>query len=314
MSENWYAKGEGIMRVTTNTMTNSIIRYLTSQNEALFERQKIIASGKKINKPSDDPIGMGMVLDYRQTINTIEQYQTNIQRGQTRLDITETNLKLVDDLLQVVRGVAKTEESGTTESRQLAAEDLKNIFDQVLDMANSKLNGNYMFSGYQTKTAPFSRDDTQLTTFDKFTVTYNGDAGDMKYIVAESTEVTIPADGEVMFHDPAGVSVFDTMRDLIVALENDDTAAISAQQGLLDQFRTQLQNIRSANAPISYQLGTTDNHWQNYKPKIEDLLAKQETADITEAVVELQSLELAYQTTLATTARIIQPGLLSFLK
>ena len=116
------------MRVTNNTMTNSIVRYLTSQNEALFERQTIIASGKKINKPSDDPIGMGKVLDYRQTINTIEQYQTNIQRGKTRLDVTETNLKLVDDLLQVVRAISQTEAAGTTESRQLAAENVKNLF------------------------------------------------------------------------------------------------------------------------------------------------------------------------------------------
>jgi flagellar hook-associated protein 3 FlgL len=181
-------------------------------------------------------------------------------------------------------------------------------------MANSKLNGNYMFSGYQTKTAPFTRDDTQATTFDKFSVTYNGDAGNVKFIIAENTEVTIPADGEALFHDPAGVSVFDAMRDLIVALENDDTAVISDQQGLLDQARTQFQIFRSANAPIYYQLETTESHWQNYKPKIEELLAKEETADITEAIVELQSLELAYQTTLATTARIIQPGLLNFLK
>lgn len=307
-------KGEGIMRVTSNTMTNSIVRYLTSQNEALFERQTIIASGKKINRPSDDPIGMGKVLDYRHTINAIAQYQTNIQRGKTRLDVTETNLKLVDDLLQVVRAISQTEDAGTTASRQLAAEDVKNLFDQVLDTANSKLNGNYMFSGYKTKTAPFSRDDTQATTFDKFTVTYNGDAGDARFMVAENTEVSITADGEAMFHDPAGFSVFDTMRDLIVALENDDTAGISAQQGLLDQARTQLQNIRSANSPIYYQLETTESHWQNYKPKIEELLAKEENADITEAIVELQSLELAYQTTLATTARIIQPGLMNFLK
>lgn len=302
------------MRVTNNTMTNSIVRYLTSQNEALFERQTIIASGKKINKPSDDPIGMGKVLDYRQTINTIEQYQTNIQRGKTRLDVTETNLKLVDDLLQVVRGISQTEAAGTTESRQLAAENVKNLFDQVLDTANSKLNGNYMFSGYQTKTAPFSRDDAQATTLDKFTVTYNGDPGDARFMVAENTEVTTTADGEAIFHDLAGISIFNPMRDLIVALENDDAAAISAQQGLLDQAHTHLQDIRGANAPISYQLGTTESHWQNYKPKIEELLAKEETADITQAIVELQSLEIAYQTTLATTARIIQPGLLSFLK
>jgi flagellar hook-associated protein 3 FlgL len=307
-------KGEGIMRVTSDTMTNSIVRYLTSQNEALFERQTVIASGKKINKPSDDPIGMGKVLDYRQTINTIEQYQANIQRGKTRLDVTETKLELIDDLLQVVRSISQTEADGTTQSRQLAAEDVKSIFDQILEVANSKLDGNYMFSGYQTNTAPFSRDDTQATTFDKFAVTYNGDAGNVKFIIAETTELTIPADGEALFHDPAGVSVFDTMRDLIVALENDDTAAISAQQELLDQARIPLQNIRGANAPIYYQLETTESHWQNYKPKIEELLSKEEAADIAKAIVELQSLELAYQTTLATTARIIQPGLLNFLK
>ena len=304
------------MRVTNNTMTNSIVRYLTTQNEALFERQTIIASGKKINKPSDNPIAIGQVLDYRQTLNTIDQYQDNIQRGKTYLDITETNLKLVDDLLMGIRAISQAEAGGTAESRQLAAEDVKNLFDQVLDIANSKLNGNYMFSGYQTKTAPFSRDDSQVSTYDKFSVAYNGDAGDVRFIIAENTEVTIPANGEAMFHDPnpPAVSVFDIMRDLIVALENDDTTAISAQSGQIDLARTQLNNFRSANGPIMHQFEATENHWQNYRPKIEELLGKEEDADIAKAVVELQSIELAYQTTIATAARIIQPGLINFLK
>ena len=304
------------MRVTNNTMIHSIVRYLTRQNEALFDRQNIIASGKKINKPSDDPLGMGRVLDYRQTIASIEQYQTNIQRGKTRLDVVEVNLDLVDDLLEVVRAIAQDETGGTTESRQRAAESLKDLYDQILDQANSKFNDNYLFSGYQTKTAPFSRDDTQATTFDQFTVTYNGDAGDMQFIVADNTTITMQADGQPIFHDAAsgGINIFDVMRDLIVGLENDDTAAISIQSGLLEQGETQIQDIRSANAPILYQLQTTENHWEHYKPKIEDLLGTEENADITRAVVELQSLELAYQSTLATAARIIQPGLISFLQ
>ncbi len=304
------------MRVTNNTMIYSIVRYLTRQNEALFDRQNIIASGKKINKPSDDPLGMGRVLDYRQTIASIEQYQTNIQRGKTRLDVVEVNLDLVDDLLEVVRAIAQDETGGTSESRQRAAESLKDLYDQILDQANSKFNDNYLFSGYQTKTAPFSRDDTQATTFDQFTVTYNGDAGDMQFIVADNTTITMQADGQPIFHDAAsgGINIFDVMRDLIVGLENDDTAAISIQSGLLEQGETQIQDIRSANAPILYQLQTTENHWEQYKPKIEDLLGTEENADITRAVVELQSLELAYQSTLATAARILQPGLISFLQ
>ena len=304
------------MRVTQNTMTQSLVRYLTAQNEALYDRQTIIASQKRINKPSDDPIAMGKVLDYRQTLGSIDQYQINIETGKTRLDVTESTLKLVDDLLQVVRAIGQTEADGTTESRQLAADQMKKIFDQVLDLANTTHNDNYIFSGYLTKTAPFSRDDTQATTFDQFTVSYDGDNGDAEFIVATNTEVTIDADGQPIFHDAAsgGANVFDIMRDLIVGLENDDLDAISTQTGMLDQARTQINDIRAANSSIYYQLEITERHWQNYKPKIQDLMAKEEEADITKAVVELQNIELAYQTTLATTARIIQPGLVQFLK
>jgi len=297
-------------------MTDSLVRYLTAQNEALYERQTIIASQKRINRPSDDPIGIGKVLDYRQTLSSIEQYETNIQSGQERLEITEITLDLVDELLQGVRAIAMTEAGGTTESRQLTAEQVRNMFDQVLDLANSKLNGDYMFSGYQTRTAPFSRDETLATTFDQFTVTYNGDDGDARFIVAHNTEITIDADGRPLFHNAAagGINIFDAMRDLIVALETDDTAAISAQADLIDHGRKQINNIRAANSPILYQLMTSENHWQNYKPKIQELLAKEEEVDVTQAVVELQSIELAYQTTLATTARITQQGLIDFLK
>jgi len=304
------------MRVTNNMMTDSLVRYLTAQNEALYERQTIIASQKRINKPSDDPIGTGKVMDYRESLASIEQYQTNIQTGKTRLEVTEVNLDLVDDLLQVVRGIGYTEASQTAESRLLAAKGIKDIFDQVLDLANSELNGNYLFSGYQTKTAPFSRDDSLATTFDQYTVAYNGDGGDARFIVAHNTEITIDADGRPLFQNATGggINIFDAMRDLIVGLENDDTAAISAQADLLDAGRDQINTIRANNSPILYQLETTENHWQNYKPKIQELLGRQEEADITQAVVELQQIELAYQTTLATAARIIQPGLVNFLE
>jgi len=304
------------MRVTHNIMTDSLVRYLTAQNEALYERQIVIASQKRINKPSDDPLGTGKLLDYRQTIASIEQYQRNIQSGKTRLEVTEASLDLVDDLLGIVGSIAQTEGDGTAESRQLASEEVKNLYDQILGMANSKLHDNYLFSGYQTKTAPFSRDDTLATTFDRYTVTYNGDAGDARFVVGDNTQVSINADGRPIFHNAAGggINIFDVMRDLIVGLENDDTTAISTQGNLIDQGRKQISDIRSANAPIFYRLEITENHWQNYKQKIQEMLGKAQDADITQAVAELQSIELAYQTTIATAARVIQPGLINFLK
>ena len=138
----------------------------------------------------------------------------------------------------------------------------------------------------------------------------------MNFIVATNTEISIDADGQPIFHDAAsgGINIFDHLRDLIVGLENDDADAITTQSGLLDQGRTQINNIRAANSSINYQLEITERHWRNYEPKIQDLMAKEEEADITKAVVELQNIELAYQSTLATAARVIQPGLVQFLR
>ncbi len=304
------------MRVTNNMMTNSIVRYLSTQNEALFKRQTLIASLKRLNKPSDDPLGMGNVLDYRQTLASIDQYRKNIETGKTRLEVSEITLDLADELITLVRGIARVESDGTTESRLKTADSVKSLFDQVLNVANTKFNNNYMFSGNKTKTTPFSRDDALATTFDKYRVTYNGDDGDVQIIVAENTVVRIDADGQPIFHDAAsgGINIFDVMRDLIVGLENDDTAAISSQVDLLDQAGIQLDEIRSTSVPIISQLQTTEKYWLNYKPKMEQLLSKAEAADITEAVIELQAIELAYQATIATAASILQPGLMQFLK
>jgi flagellar hook-associated protein 3 FlgL len=63
-----------------------------------------------------------------------------------------------------------------------------------------------------------------------------------------------------------------------------------------------------------YRLQFTDEYWDNLKPKVQEALAETEQADITQAVLELKNIETAYETTLATAARIIQPSLMDFLR
>ena len=104
------------------------------------------------------------------------------------------------------------------------------------------------------------------------------------------------------------------MADLITALGNDDTAAINALTPQLDLVHTQISEFRAASAPKMYQLEYTENFWFNYKPKLEQLLTETENADLNEVAMALNQLDLAYQSTLATAARIIQPSLLNFLK
>jgi flagellar hook-associated protein 3 FlgL len=144
--------------------------------------------------------------------------------------------------------------------------------------------------------------------------TYNGDSGDVRLILGENTEITMDADGSNIFSPAGKENVFEIMADLITALENDDRAAIAAQKPRIDDARRQLSEFRATNSPKMYQLQSTENYWSNYLPKIEKMLTETERVDLNQAIMELNTMELAYQTTIATAAKIIQPGLIDFLK
>ena len=369
------------MRVTNSMMSNTITGYLMRQSAELYKVQEQISSQKKINRPSDDPTGMRNILDYRNKIATVDQYLDNIERGITRLEFTEITLDVVDDLIAVVREISQQQGKGTTQSRLFAADQVRDLANQVVDLANTKSGNNYLFSGHKTDRPAFGHvvevsggtagdlkfglaaiaTNVTINVMDesglvidtitpaggtdgensvvwspaippadglyKFTVTasdaggdvvdyatYNGDTGTVRIIMGENSELTINADGRQIFAPAGQGDAFEVMADLITALKNDDTTGISALTQQLDSVRTQVSEFRAASAPKIFQLEVTENFWYNYKPKLEQLLSKTENVDLNEAVMRLNQLDLAYQSTIATAARIIQPSLINFLK
>jgi len=303
------------MRITQAMMSNVFVSNLRKQTEAMLQRQEQIATQKRINRPSDDPSGMGRVLAGRSTLATIGQYTNNIKQGKTRLEFNEETLKLVDDLVQRARRTAE-EKSGdgvSAAERALAAEAVKEIYDQVMQLANSKLNGRYLFSGDRTDTEAFTRDAA-------YNATYNGDAGSYRIPIADNVDVRVDADGRNYFQDAAdgGVNIFDELRDLIAGLENTNIAAGSAQIRAtvdpLEDAHVQIMNKRSEAGPKLYRLQATEEHWTNVKNTVQAAIGREEDVDVAQAIIELKNLETAYQSTMAAASRIIQPSLVNFLK
>ena len=303
------------MRITQAMMSNVFVSNLRKQTEAMLQRQEQIATQKRINRPSDDPSGMGRMLAGRSTLATIGQYTNNIKQGKTRLEFNEETLKLVDDLVQRARRTAE-EKSGdgvTAAERALAAEAVKEIYDQVMQLANSKLNGRYLFSGDRTDMEAFTRDAG-------YNATYNGDAGSYRIPIADNVDVRVDADGRNYFQDAAdgGVNIFDELRNLITGLENTNIAAGSAQIRAtvdpLEDAHVQIMNKRSEAGPKLYRLQATEEHWTNVKNTVQAAIGREEDVDVAQAIIELKNLETAYQSTMAAASRIIQPSLLNFLK
>jgi flagellar hook-associated protein 3 FlgL len=137
-----------------NLLNNSISNIQNENNELMIK----LSTQKQVNKPSDDPIGMGKILDYRTVKAQISNYQKNVDSSKSWLSTTESNLSSVNDILNQVKEMAISQSTATASAstRQTAADALQPLIDQIRSAANAKLGNSYIFSGSRTDTEPFA--------------------------------------------------------------------------------------------------------------------------------------------------------------
>jgi len=145
------------MRVTDNMKYALAIGNMNSLQQGYNELLTKLATQKRINRPSDDPTGLMKVLDCRQTLSSIAQYQSNIERGKTWIAMTETTLSGIRGLLAQVEVAAGNFATETPSSRTILAGQVREMRDQIHALANTSLGGNYLFSGSLVGTEPFSK-------------------------------------------------------------------------------------------------------------------------------------------------------------
>ena len=289
------------MRISAKIMAEHIKANLAKQSTQLMQTQLKLASGKRINKPSDDPIGIGKVLDYRTILQNVDQYRENMLDAKTRVEYTETVLgeisKFIEDAKKIAANPDVADKTGY-------AQTIANIRQQVLGLANSKYGANHIFGGHITNTPPFD-----LTT----PYAYNGDGGSHRVIVGEGITVDIEADGSQMFID-GGDNLFQVLDDLEAALLADDDVAIAATVDPLYRIADRVKLVRSELASDYRRLDRTDEYWKNFSNAVETMRHTVEDADITKAAIDMQVQQTAYEVLLATAGKVIQPTLLDFLR
>lgn len=151
------------MRVSNRFLYYQLVKDLGTNTEKLFKLNSQISSAKRIEKPSDDPIGLSKVLTNRTELNAINQYQKTIDLADGWLSRSDSIYNDIDDLLARANEIAVQQASSTaTEStRAGAAEEMKEIREMVMSYANSRYGNKYMFGGTDTDAPPFLNADVQ---------------------------------------------------------------------------------------------------------------------------------------------------------
>lgn len=147
-----------VTRVTNQTQQANSLQNIFRITENLFKAQQEIATGKRINRPSDDPAGMRDALLLRTGVNQANQFIRNIDNNRIFIQAGDTSLQSIDLSLIRAKELAVSQLGGasTAETRGFAALELDQIISQVFETANTKVKNQFIFSGTNFRVQPFS--------------------------------------------------------------------------------------------------------------------------------------------------------------
>ncbi|RJQ13380.1 MAG: flagellar hook-associated protein 3 [Nitrospiraceae bacterium] len=295
------------MKVTSFTIFNQVTRALQQRLRDMAVYSDRLTSGKRINKPSDDVSGMMKAMDYKVSINEIDQYRKNIDDADSHLGLTDTIMGSVSTSMIRARELALQASTGTltAEDRAAIAVEIDNLKDEVLRLSQTKFRDRYIFSGYKTDTAPF--DDA----FD-----YQGDSGEIEVLINRNSTMAVNVSGEEAFSS-GGKTFFESLDDLYNALVDPDgqVAQAGAQAALseIDDALTQVSNVRATAGARMNRLEDLRNSLDDRNLSLNTLLSNTQDTDIAQTISELAKIEVALQSLRASGSKVISQSLLDFL-
>lgn len=229
------------MRISTNQIFDRAINGVLDNQIGLSEIQQQLSSGKKILKPSDDPVGAANVVRLTEELDQIDQYKRNNTLLQNSLSQEEAVLRNITDTTNRARQLVVQAGNGinTAEDRAAIGNELNQIRDEVFDLMNSRdADGNYIFAGNQSNSPAFVFDAT--ATGNRYT--FEGDEGQNKIQLSSNVTVSEGDSGKDVFED-----VFARFKGTVTGGTTTATAKIT-QQSAFDSFhRSNFDAVTAAN-------------------------------------------------------------------
>ena len=297
------------MRVSQKIIFDTVKLNLGNLTEDLNRANMVVATQKRILKLSDDPVGLTQALNIKSTLSNIEQLGRNINMGKSWLTASESALTGVQDLISDMRALCVQMASATTgaDERRSAAETVQNTLEELVALANTEVNGRYIFAGSET-------DATAFTLNSDNSVTYNGDNNPFSIKIGKDATVEVGRDGEAVF-GTFGLpdDIFDTFSDLKTALESNDVGGI---QTAMTNLETHFNHVTSEISDVGskmIRMEIRSSVLQDLDLSGTERLSTIEDAEFTEAIIDLQAKELAYQAALSASARVLQLSIFNYM-
>ena len=274
----------------------------------LQETQEQLTTGKRISRPSDDPVGTVSALRFRGQQAQIDQYGENISDGLARLTTADNALTSTMNMVQRVRTLAVAAANGTNgpQQREAYAKEIRELRAGIIQQANTQYADQPVFGG----TTPGDK------AFDPTTGVFAGNSFSVVRQVTDAPgnagQVNVAVNGV----DAFGMTLQNggALDALATAIENGDAAGMSAGISAMDGMRKDMLNVASTvGARVNRLKGLEELNGRS-SDSIAGALSKVEDTDFQKAAMDLSIQSASYQAALAASAKVIQPSLMDFLR
>ncbi|WP_413300370.1 flagellar hook-associated protein FlgL [Bacillus sp. 1P10SD] len=294
------------LRVTQNILNSNLLFNLQRTNKSMDQLQEQVSSGRKINKPSDNPVTAVRSMFYRSSLNEIDQFKRNADDGLGWMTTTDEALDEVNSVLQRVRELTVQGNNGTNSNtdREAIAQEINQLKEHLGEVANSQIAGKYVFAGTDVTHPPYDNAGKQFT---------NTNNEKIELVVGQTNTVQINVKGIDIFNNDGAGGIFKVLSDIVDDFRTPGTGTSDH----LDQLDSQIDNVIKERS----ELGARMNRMELSISRIEGLevsttrlLSNEEDVDMAEVITNLKAQENVQRAALSIGARIIQPSLVDFLR
>lgn len=296
-------------RVTQSMMSSQLLRNLNANTYRLDHLQNQLSTGRRINKPSDDPVGISFSMRYRSELAANDQYESNVDSALSWLDYSDTMLGQAGNVFQRVRELAVKAANGANPQGAMDAvkEEIDQLNEQLFSIGNSEFNGKYVFNGQKTDIAPY----TDIATANSI----DTHDGTIQFEIGVGVKLGVNITGNQVFGNSADSdNAFTVMNEFQTALQSSDHDAISDLIAKIDTRMDKILLQRSDIGAKTNRIELAQDRLKDIGINLQTLQSKTEDADMAEVITNLKMEENVYQASLSAGSKIIQPSLVDFLR
>ena len=297
------------MRITNKVLSNNMLNNMYQSMWKMSDLQNQVTTGRKVNKPSDDPSASITSLRMRTKIMQNEQFQKNATEITAWMNTAEDSLIALGDVMQrarelAVKGATDTNDQGALDA---IADEIDQLLQETEVLANSQVSDRYLFGGTRTTEKTFT-----LETMD-----WSGNDKIMNLEIGEGILTAKNIDGKKIFGitEDMDESVFATLQQMSADLRAGNNQEVGGE--ILTKLDGHIEVILSSRSEVGARLNRmemTMNRLDGSEMNYLKVLSDAEDADLAEVIIRLKEQENVYNATLSTGARVIQPTLMDFLR